>query len=70
MQGGGNYGGGGGRMSGRWYRAKIVVDTKGKRIPAGLSADVDIETEAHKRRDQGADAERSWAGRSTICQRA
>jgi HlyD family secretion protein len=33
---------------GKWYRARIVVDTKGKRIPAGLSADADIETNAHK----------------------
>jgi HlyD family secretion protein len=33
---------------GRWYRARIVVDTKGKRIPAGLSADADIETKVHK----------------------
>ncbi len=33
---------------GRWYRARIVVDTKGKRIPAGLSADADIETNLHK----------------------
>jgi HlyD family secretion protein len=43
-------GGGGGNQSfqGRWYRARVVVDTKGRRIPAGLSADVDIETEVHK----------------------
>ncbi len=40
-------GGGGGGMQGKYYKAKIVLDTKGKRIPAGLSADVDIETEAH-----------------------
>jgi HlyD family secretion protein len=33
---------------GRWYRAKIVVDTAGKRVPVGLSADVDIETERHR----------------------
>jgi HlyD family secretion protein len=32
---------------GRWYRAKIVVDTAGKRVPVGLSADVDIETQRH-----------------------
>ncbi len=46
-QGGGG-GGGGGNFQGRWYRARVVVDTKGKRIPAGLSSDVDIETEIHK----------------------
>jgi HlyD family secretion protein len=46
--GGGGGGGGGSSMQGRWYRARIVVDTKGKRIPAGLSADVDIETDVHK----------------------
>jgi HlyD family secretion protein len=33
---------------GKWYRARIVIDTNGKRIPAGLSADADIETNAHK----------------------
>ena len=46
LQGGG--GGGGGNFQGRWYRARVVVDTKGKRIPSGLSSDVDIETEVHK----------------------
>jgi len=40
-------GGGGGNSQGRWYSAKIVVDTMGKQIPAGLSADVDIETQVH-----------------------
>ena len=40
-------GGGGGSMQGKWYKAKVVLDTKGKRIPAGLSADVDIETKKH-----------------------
>jgi len=39
--------GGGGQQMGKWYRARIVLDTKGRRIPAGLSADVDIETQAH-----------------------
>ena len=34
-------------LQGKWYRARIVLDTKGKRIPAGLSADVDIETNVH-----------------------
>jgi HlyD family secretion protein len=46
--GGGGGGGGGGSFQGRWYRARVVVETKGKRIPAGLSSDVDIETEVHK----------------------
>ncbi|MEO6436312.1 MAG: hypothetical protein ABIP55_11220, partial [Tepidisphaeraceae bacterium] len=40
-------GGGGGNQQGRWYRARIVVETNGQRIPAGLSADVDIETDRH-----------------------
>ncbi|MGB7158657.1 MAG: efflux RND transporter periplasmic adaptor subunit [Tepidisphaeraceae bacterium] len=44
---GGGGGGGGGQMQGKWYRARIVLDTKGRRIPAGLSADVDIETKVH-----------------------
>jgi HlyD family secretion protein len=39
--------GGGGGQSGRYYRARIVLDTRGRRVPAGLSADVDIETDAH-----------------------
>ena len=39
--------GGAGQMQGKWYRARIVLDTKGRRIPAGLSADVDIETQVH-----------------------
>lgn len=39
--------GGGGSQQGRWYRARIVVETGGERIPAGLSADVDIETNRH-----------------------
>jgi HlyD family secretion protein len=43
MQGGG----GGGQLQGKWYRARVVLDLKGRRIPAGLSADVDIETEVH-----------------------
>jgi HlyD family secretion protein len=46
--GGGNGGGGGNSQQGRWYRAKVVVNTEGKRVPAGLSADVDIETQRHK----------------------
>jgi hypothetical protein len=41
-------GGGGGGNQGKWYKAKVVLETKGKRIPAGLSADVDIETKIHK----------------------
>jgi HlyD family secretion protein len=41
-------GGGGGSNQGKWYKAKVVLDTKGRRIPAGLSADVDIETNIHK----------------------
>ena len=45
--GGGSMGGGGQSFQGRWYRARVVVDTKGKRIPAGLSSDVDIETQVH-----------------------
>ncbi|MEA2735210.1 MAG: HlyD family secretion protein [Humisphaera sp.] len=40
---------GGGGQQGRWYRAKVVVDTSNKRIPAGLSADVDIETQRHEK---------------------
>ena len=44
---GGSSGGGGGSQQGRWYRARIVVETEGERIPAGLSADVDIETNRH-----------------------
>jgi HlyD family secretion protein len=40
--------GGSPAAQGRWYRAQIVVDTKGKRIPAGLSADADIETNMHQ----------------------
>ena len=43
-----NMGGGGSQMQGKWYRARVVIDTKGRRIPAGLSADVDIETHVHK----------------------
>jgi HlyD family secretion protein len=46
---GGGGGGGGGMVQGKWYRARLVLDTKGRRIPAGLSADVDIETNAHHR---------------------
>lgn len=38
----------GSSSQGKWYRAKVVLDTKGKRIPAGLSADCDIETAVHK----------------------
>ncbi len=41
-------GGGGGANQGKWYKAKVVLDTKKRRIPAGLSADVDIETNVHK----------------------
>jgi HlyD family secretion protein len=41
-------GGGSGSAQGKWYRARIVLDTKGKRIPAGLTADADIETDAHR----------------------
>jgi HlyD family secretion protein len=41
-------GGGGNQMQGKWYRARVVLDTKGRRIPAGLSADVDIETHVHR----------------------
>ncbi len=36
------------QMQGKWYRARVVLDTKGRRIPAGLSADVDIETKVHR----------------------
>lgn len=36
------------QMQGKWYRARVVLDTKGRRIPAGLSADVDIETHVHQ----------------------
>lgn len=36
------------QMQGKWYRARVVLDTKGRRIPAGLSADVDIETNVHR----------------------
>lgn len=39
---------GGSQMQGKWYRARVVLDTKGRRIPAGLSADVDIETQMHR----------------------
>ncbi len=45
---GNNRQGGGGSSQGRWYSAKIVVDTAGKQLPAGLSCDVDVETEIHK----------------------
>lgn len=48
-QRGSSSGGGGSSGSmGKWYRARIVLDTKGRRVPAGLSADVDIETDAHR----------------------
>ena len=47
-RGGQSSGGWGGMPQGKWYRARIVLDTKGRRIPAGLSADVDIETKAHR----------------------
>lgn len=30
------------------YKAEVLLDTKGKRIPSGLSADVEIETAQHK----------------------
>jgi len=46
--GGNNNNFGGGSQQGRWYRAKVVVDTEGKRVPAGLSSDVDIETQRHE----------------------
>lgn len=36
-------------MQGKWYKARIVLDTAGKRIPAGLTADVDIETKHHRK---------------------
>lgn len=39
--------GGSSAMQGKWYKAQIVLDTNGKRIPAGLSADADIQTQAH-----------------------
>jgi HlyD family secretion protein len=39
---------GGNQQAGKWYRARIVLDTKGRRIPAGLSADVDIATDDHR----------------------
>lgn len=45
----GGGGGGGGSQQGKWYRARIVLDTKGKRIPAGLTADVEIETSVHRK---------------------
>lgn len=35
-------------MQGKWYKAQVVLDTAGKRIPAGLTADVDIETKHHR----------------------
>jgi HlyD family secretion protein len=41
-------GGGGGSQQGRWYRARVVVETNSERIPAGLSADVDIETNRYR----------------------
>ncbi len=40
--------GGGGGNQGKWYKAKVVLESNGRRIPAGLSADVDIETNVHK----------------------
>jgi HlyD family secretion protein len=46
--GGGGGGGNQGGNQGRWYRARVVVDTKNRRIPSGLSSDVDIETNNHK----------------------
>jgi HlyD family secretion protein len=36
-----------GTVQGKWYKTRLVLDTKGRRIAAGLSADVDIETSAH-----------------------
>ena len=45
--GGGGNNFGGNSQQGRWYRAKVVVNTNSKRVPAGLSADVDIETQRH-----------------------
>ena len=45
--GGGGNNFGGNSQQGRYYRAKVVVNTEGKRVPAGLSADVDIETQRH-----------------------
>lgn len=36
------------QLQGKWYRARVVLDTKGRRIPAGLSADVDIETQINR----------------------
>lgn len=35
-------------LQGKWYRARIILDTNGRRIPVGLSADVDIETKVHE----------------------
>ena len=45
-----NMGGGGGGNSsgGNYYKTEILLETKGRRVLAGLSADVDIETERHE----------------------
>jgi len=38
----------GGGQEGTFFMSDILLDTKGKRVPSGLSADVDIETERHE----------------------
>jgi HlyD family secretion protein len=37
----------GGGQEGTFFMSDILLDTKGKRVPSGLSADVDVETERH-----------------------
>lgn len=37
-----------GGQEGTFFMSDILLETKGKRIPSGLSADVDIETERHE----------------------
>ncbi|MGH7179724.1 MAG: efflux RND transporter periplasmic adaptor subunit [Tepidisphaeraceae bacterium] len=32
----------------RYYKVEVLLDTNGKRIPSGLTADVDIETQRHE----------------------
>lgn len=38
----------GGGQEGTFFMSDILLETKGKRVPSGLSADVDIETERHE----------------------
>jgi HlyD family secretion protein len=44
----GGMGGGGNNGGGNYYKTEILLDTKGRPMLAGLSCDVDIETERHE----------------------